>query len=173
MRQTCLPVASNYSRGMNAVTWITILTSITAILGVAFGIAGFVLGILNYRRDRPIIKIHLQWNMELLDDSFRQVGDCGVIRVTNTGRRPVFISHVCLLVPSGHKHNGLLFLDSVPGRKLSEGDPPAIFVIPHDVQKKCSSNLRRIRAQVEDSTGQVYISKYPKIQAARQQIEPK
>ena len=155
---------------MNSVTWITVLTSVTAILGVAFGIAGFVLGILNYLRDRPRIKVRLQWNMTLVGDSFpKDDRKCGLVTVSNTGRRPIYISHVCLLVPNdqGHKYRGVVLMDSIPGRKLAEGDPPALFVIPHDVQKEYSNKLNRIRAQVEDLE-QVYISKYPKIREACQ-----
>lgn len=160
---------------MNSVTWITILTSAAAFLGVAFGIAGFILGVLNYVRDQPRIKVRLQWNMTLVGDSFlKDNRECGLVTVTNTGRRPVYISHVCLLVPKnhGHKYRGVVLMDSIPGRKLAEGDPPALFVVPHDVQKECSDKLNRIRARVEDSE-RVYISKYPKSQETCRWFETK
>lgn len=154
---------------MKTVTWITILTSLTAILGVIFGIAGFVLGVLNYLRDRPKVKITLQWGMEMMGGSIPQGGEgCGVISVTNMGRRPVYVSHVCLRLPKVYKNNLLILVDSVPGRKLVEGDPPAIFIVRNDVQIKYAVDLGRIRAQVSDSTGKIYVSRYPRIPKGRQ-----
>lgn len=145
------------------------LTDITAILGVVFGTGGLVLGVLNHLRDRPRIKVHLQWNMEIRDDSPGQAeGECGLITVTNAGRRPAWISHACLILPKSHKNHLLLLRDSIRGRKLSEGDPPAMFVVPHTTQNEYSKDLKRIRAQVSDSTGQAYLSKYPKMQQACQ-----
>jgi hypothetical protein len=150
---------------MNAITWMNILTGVTAILGVVFGIAGFVLGVLNYLRDRPKIKINLQWKMQIVGPGLSQnEPECGLITVTNTGRRPIYTSHVCLILPKTYKSQVALLLDSVSGQKLSEGDQPARFIIQHDIQNKYTKDLKRIRAQVSDSTGQVYTSKYPTIQ---------
>jgi hypothetical protein len=150
------------------------LTYITAIVGVVLGSGSLVLGIFNYLRDRPKIRIHLQWNMEIIGGSPPQdEREIGMISVTNTGRRPIYISHVCLILPKNYKARLLVLMDSVPGRKLSEGDPPASFVIRHDIQSKYVNDLKRIRAQVSDSTGQVYTSKYPKIQETCRQVETK
>jgi hypothetical protein len=150
---------------MNAITWMNILTGVVAILGVVFGIAGFVLGVLNYLRDRPKIKINLQWNLQTFGPGLSQnEPECGLITVTNTGRRPIYISHVCLILPKTYKSRVALLLDSVSGQKLSEGDQPARFIIRNDIQNKYTKDLKRIRAQVSDSTGQVYTSKYPTIQ---------
>jgi hypothetical protein len=65
--------------------------SVTAsILGMVFGTAGLVLGVLNYLRDRAKVKVTLRWKMQNV-----QTGETrGLIRVTNVGRRPVFISLV-------------------------------------------------------------------------------
>lgn len=90
--------------------------------------------------------------------------DCGTVSVTNTGRRVIYISHVCLILPRGYKNRVLLLLDTVSGHKLAEGDPPSIFIVKNEIQKKYAKDLSRIRAQVSDSTGKVYKSKYPKIQ---------
>jgi hypothetical protein len=60
-------------------TWTNIATIITAIFGVALGSASLVLGIVNYLRDKPKIKILLQWYMEIRDDSLQRVG--GMVEV--------------------------------------------------------------------------------------------
>src|SRR5437867_336059 len=104
------------------------LTDITATLGAVFGTSGLVLGILNYLRDRPKVKVLLQWNMLVLPSD----RECALVTVTNVGRRPVFISHVCLVMPKHYGGNVLLLRDSIEGRKLSEGDPPANFMFPYD-----------------------------------------
>jgi hypothetical protein len=141
------------------------LTYITAIIGVILGSGSLVLGISNYLRDRPKIRIHLQWNMQMVGASFSaNEPKVGLITVTNTGRRPVYISHVCLILPKNYKNRLLLLADSVPGRKLTEGDPPASFIVRHDIQNEYAKDLKRIRARVSDSTGQIYFSKYPKIE---------
>ena len=107
------------------------LTDVTAILGATFGTGGLVLGILNYLRDRPVVKVLLQWNMEMIGGDVREgESECGVVTVTNAGRRPVYISHVCLILPKHHQNRLLLVMNSVPGRRLSEGDPPVQFIIP-------------------------------------------
>ena len=150
------------------------LTYITAIIGVILGSGSLALGIFNYLRDRPNIRIHLQWNMEMVGGSIPQgEHECGMISVTNMGRRPVYVSHVCLVLPKSYKNRLMLLMDSVPGRTLSESDPPAIFIIRDDVQRKYAKDLKRICAQVSDSTGRVYKSKYPKIQKACRQTETK
>lgn len=150
------------------------LTYITAVVGVILGSGSLALGIFNYLRDRPKVRIHLQWNMQVIGGSEPQDDrEFGMISVTNTGRRPVYISHVCLVLPKNYKNRVLVLMDSVPGRKLSEGDPPASFIVRHDIQSKYVKDLKRIRAQVSDSTGQVYMSKYPKIQQTCAQVETK
>lgn len=150
------------------------LTYITAIIGVILGSGSLALGIFNYLRDRPKIRIHLQWNMQMVGASFSQnEPECGLITVTNTGRRPVYISHVCLILPKTYKNRLLLLADSVPGRKLSEGDEPTSFIVRHDIQSEYAKDLKRIQARVSDSAGQIYISQYPKILKTCRKVETK
>jgi hypothetical protein len=40
------------------------LTAATSIVGMVMGTAGFTLGVLNYLRDRPDIKVSLSWDMK-------------------------------------------------------------------------------------------------------------
>jgi hypothetical protein len=65
-------------------------------------------------------------------------------------------------LPKAYEDRLLIVKKSIEGQKLSEGDPPARFIVPNDVQNKYSKDLKKIRVQVEDSTGQTYFSKYPK-----------
>ena len=68
----------------------SILTDLTAFAGLLFGLSGFVLSILNYRRDRPRVVVSLQWDMEVLPAAGPSAdGLTGLLRVTNAGRRPV------------------------------------------------------------------------------------
>jgi len=137
------------------------LTDITATLGVVFGTSGLILGILNYLRDRPKVVVSLVWNMQIVAKaSDPEAGrDCGVVTITNIGRRSVFISHVCLTFGKHHADTILLLLDSVQGRKLSEGDPPATFMITYEGMEKYSKGWKKTRARVSDSTGKIYWSK--------------
>jgi hypothetical protein len=147
----------------------SLLTTITAIVGVALGSASLVLGIINHLRDCPKIKILLQWNMEMWDNSLQRIeGECGIITVTNKGRRPAYISHVCLILPKTYKNRLLVVKKSIEGQKLSEGDPPAKFIVSLEIQNKYSKDLAKIRARVSDSTGQNYFSKFPKMQQSCQ-----
>ena len=139
-----------------------ILTSITAIVGAVLGGASLTLGILNYLRDRSRVKVRPQWNMVVSDRSLAEdERECGLITVTNVGRRPVYVSHACLILPRAYENRLLLLVDSIQGRRLSEGEPPQNFIVRHDIQERYSKDLKRIRVQVSDSTGQVYLSKRP------------
>src|SRR3989442_1248373 len=139
------------------------LTDITATLGAVFGTGGIVLGILNYLRDHPKVEVLLQWNMVTIPCE----RECGIVTVTNTGRRPVYISHVCLRMSKHLEHNILLLADSIEGQKLSEGDPPKTFIVPYDGLDKYSKDWKAIRAQVSDSTGRVYVSKRRKMKTPK------
>ncbi len=106
------------------------------------------------------------------DSSLQRIeGECGIITVTNAGRRPSYISHVCLILPKTYKNRLLVVKKSIEGQKLSEGDPPARFIVPLETQNKYSKDLGKIRAQVSDSTGQTYLSKFPKMQQTCQPSE--
>ena len=122
---------------------------------MVLGTAGFSLSIMNYLRDRPRIKVTLQWNM-----TNSKTGEViGLVRVTNTGRRPIFISAVAIETT---EQNTLLLLDeSMQGTKLSEGDKPAAYFATHNGMEKYAAHWRKMRAYVEVSTGEKYWSDYP------------
>jgi hypothetical protein len=79
----------------------------------------------------------------------------GVVRVTNVGRRPIFISHANLRYPNTTVR--YLILESAKGVKLSEGDPPKSYFL--DVKEgfpsleQYAAEWWKVRACVEDHTG--------------------
>lgn len=123
-----------------------------SILGMVLGTAGFTISVLNYLRDRPRIKVTLQWNMA--DPNTGETR--GLVRVTNTGRRAVYISIAALEMPDDMD---FILNDSVVGTKLGEGDKPAGYLFNDDEMAKYSNKWRKIRAFVVDSTGKRYTSK--------------
>jgi hypothetical protein len=133
------------------------LTVASAILGMVLGTAGFIMGVLNYLRDRAKVKLTLKWKMQSLETGEQR----GLVRITNTGRRPVFISIVALELPKGHDHTHLILMKSLDGTKLGEGDKPMGVFVPYEDLAQYSKVLREMRAYAEDSTGKRYHSKYP------------
>jgi len=83
----------------------------------------------------------------------------GIVRVTNVGRRPIYISVASLKLPKGFKYDHLILKESMPGTKLSEGDAPATFSVNYDGLEKYAKHWRKVRGYVEDSAGKKYLSK--------------
>lgn len=130
---------------------------LAAILGMILGTAGFTVSLMTYLRDRPKIRLKLQWDM--MDTSTKKL--MGLVRVTNIGRRPIFVSVVALELPKGHSHSHLILNSSMPGTKLSEGDKPMAHLINYEELAEYSNEWRVIRAYAEDSTGRRYFSERP------------
>lgn len=135
------------------------LNDLGTLVAVVVGTAGLVLGVLNFLRDRPKVVVELQWDttaMNLPDydpDKF-----WGVIRVTNTGRRPIFISHVAIKLPKKYEDTHLLIMEGLQGTTLEEGAPPLVFPVDQDGLEKYAKGWKKLRAQVSDSTGKVWFS---------------
>ncbi len=90
----------------------TQLNDIATTIGLVTGISGFTLAILNYCRDNPKVRVELQWGMkELGVDEY-----IGVIRVSNIGRRPIFVSHIALRLPKGFGETSLILKEGIAGR---------------------------------------------------------
>ncbi len=118
------PTAASRSRVIASVMPLPIhieitLSDLAAIGGLIFGVAGLVLSISNYLRDRPRISVDLRWDMTMRD-ALGAEEDVGVVTVSNIGRRPVYISHAALRLPKSAKRSHLLIMDSVKGEKLAE-----------------------------------------------------
>ncbi len=135
-----------------------IVSLVTAIIGALLGTAGFIISILAFLRDRPCVKVTLQWDLESID---RRGVRIGLVNVTNIGRRAIYIGAVALQLPKSYKYNGLLLWDSVGGKRLGEGDPPEKVMINYNDLPKYKADWNRIRAFAEDSAGKKYYSDYP------------
>ncbi len=132
------------------------LTTTGSVLGMVLGSAGLAISLLNYLRDRPRVKVTLTWNM--VDSRTREVR--GLVRVTNTGRRAVFIAIAAIEVPNSPTI--YVLNDSLAGSKLAEGDKPAGYFISHEGMAVHAAYWRKLRAFVEVSTGEKYYSDYPR-----------
>lgn len=131
-----------------------VLSNSAALLGMAFGTAGFVMGLMGYLRDSPRVKVFLKWDM--VDPATSQ--KIGIVRITNVGRRPIYISAVALEPPKGVATH-LVLEESLQGTKLSEGDAPLTFVVSYEKLPQFSKKWHKIRAYAEDSAGCKYFSR--------------
>jgi len=136
------------------------LQEIVVLLGIIFGVSGCVLGIANFLRDRPRVKITQQWDMRVTPNRVYDPNKTwGVISVTNAGRRPVYVSHVSLMLPRGSEAKYLTLLEAAAGTRLAEGDAPQIYPVNQKQLTKYARDWRIIVAQVWDSTGKTWKSK--------------
>jgi hypothetical protein len=139
-----------------------------ALTGMVTGVSAITLSIANYLRDRPCVKLTLQWDqyavqlfqgepmLHPFDDPKKL---WGLVTVTNTGRRPIYVSHVCLRLPGGKPRPSLVLRDGLRGQQLGEGDPPLGYPIEQADLVKHAKYWRKIRAEVIDSTGKRWRSK--------------
>ena len=136
------------------------LSDTASLLAIILGTTGTVLGILNYNRDKAKIKVTLQWDMKILNNpKYDEYKSWGIITATNTGRRPIYISHASIKLPRGFDEGYLLVAEAISGKKLSEGDPPETFILTQEGMEKYSHVWKKLRAIVIDSTGKEYYSK--------------
>jgi hypothetical protein len=131
------------------------LSDVTAMAGLIFGLSAFVLSIVNYFHDRPMVVVDLIWDMTTKETG-QQVG---LIRISNVGRRPVYVSHAALRLPREAKRSLILINAAVQGEKLCEGDRPLTYIVPQETLKQYAPFWDTIRASVSDSTGKVWYSK--------------
>ena len=137
-----------------------LLSETVSVIGLVFGVSGFVLGVLNYLRDRYKITVHLCWDMAMSSNyEYDKEKLCGLITVTNIGRRPSYVSHAAPLLPKEYEHSHLLIYDSTFGKTLPEGASPVSFIVNQDDVKQYAKDWQKIVAQVSDSTGKVWYSK--------------
>jgi len=138
----------------------SLLNDVATGLGVVFGFSGFVLGMLSFYRDRAAVCVELQWDMDVTGNpDYDENKKWGLVRVSNIGRRPIYISHAALKVPEGHDHTHLVLMEGIAGKKLGEGDPSEAYVVDQEGLEKYKNKWRDVRAQVNDTTGKAWRSK--------------
>ena len=140
------------------------LTTITAIIGVLFGLSSLVISLLNYRRDRPKLIISLRWDAITVRDREGREATYGQIHLTNAGRRPIYIQAAGIEYdpPGASWYRRTERQGKVKGRKLAEGDPPVSLVVEagpgFEMLKDHGHHWREFRAFAEDSNGKRYFS---------------
>ncbi len=129
-------------------------------VGTIFGVLGFGISIANFMRDTPKVKVVLDWDS--LDSNNAE--SIGVIRVTNVGRRSIFITQI-FMIDSGRiedLRNEAVKNSPIPepdeGTRLEEGDAPIVRYVSHYTQKEYKGDWRQVRAFAKDSTGKTYKS---------------
>ncbi|MCF8083173.1 MAG: hypothetical protein K9M96_08765 [Deltaproteobacteria bacterium] len=136
------------------------LNDTATLLGIVFGLSGFVLGIVNHLRDRAKVTVSVNWDMSMTPNpTYDPSKSWAVINVANVGRRPIYLSHASLRIPKGYGTSHLLLADSVAGKKLAEGDPPLTFPVDQTGLEKYAKDWQKIRAEIIDSTGRKWRSK--------------
>jgi hypothetical protein len=133
---------------------------VTGIAGSVLGAVAWTVSIMTYRRDKPKLIVKLQWDMT----EVRTQGKFGIVRVSNVGRRPVFLAIVALEIDkkTKHRYSNLILNDSVPGVPLAEGGNPTGFMVNYDNMSEYKNIWNKIRAVAEDTGDKKYYSKYPK-----------
>ena len=135
------------------------LNDIATLFGLAAGAAGLVLGILNYLRERAKVVVDLQWDMKTMNlPQYDPNKDWGVIRITNTGRRSTYVSHVAIKLPGHCEDSHLLVMEGLQGQKLEEGAPPLVFPVSQEGLNEYAKHWKKLRAQVSDLSGKVWFS---------------
>lgn len=131
---------------------------ITGLIGTITGPAALILAILTYLRDKPNVQVFLQWDYKVIGvvASNNTNEFYGVLKITNIGRRPVFVTHAYLTIPK--KELSLFLTDTINGVKLLEGDKPALYQITQEGLKEYAPFWKKMRAIVIDSTGKKYYS---------------
>ena len=141
------------------------VTDVVAVLALVSGVVGTVLGILNFMRDRANVEVSLQWDMDVTPGSgYDHTKKWGVVSVTNTGRRPIFVSHAALRIPKGYGHTHLVISAAITGKTLTEGSPTERYVVTQEGLEPYAKDWRKIIAQVNDSSGRAWKSKQPSVE---------
>ena len=135
------------------------LNDFATIVGLLVGGAGFVLGVINYIRDKAKVIVELSWDLSVTEGTQYDSSKLwGLVYVTNVGRRPIYISHAALRLPDGYDHSHLVLMEGIQGVKLTEGDPSKTFMVDQSGMEQYSKDWKKIIAQVSDSSGKVWTS---------------
>jgi hypothetical protein len=132
-----------------------------SIIGMVTGLSALIISWLNYAKDNSKINIELKRREIKPTDGSTIPESAWVIKVSNDGRRPAYITHIGLEL--SERQDGvkrcLLVADSSKGRKITEADPPMIFILPKHILGRLSSIVTDdSRAIAFDSRGRKYVS---------------
>jgi hypothetical protein len=169
----------------------TIITTVTAIIGAVLGTTGFILSLLNFRRDNPQVEPAFKG---ALTGGSNHPGEWVHLWIANIGRRPVHILNVGFKMPwfprVYHELNGKkqrithlilngdrLIPATVPLRQpvdhmvfggkgaetwpLREGDRPLQFVLPQRAFAPYRAAWNGMKAFACDSGGKMHIGQGP------------
>ena len=133
------------------------------LIGILTGTVALVLGVLNYRRDAPKVRVRILWDMiPGSGEPYDPTKKYAVIEVGNTGRRPICVSHAHFTLPSRLTKKRLVLREGLPGKRLAEGDPPESYMFDQELigtEPEYLQHWSKIRAVVIDSAGKHYYSK--------------
>jgi hypothetical protein len=132
-----------------------------ALIGAVTGPVGLTIALMVYFRDRARVTVLLSWDMKQTESS----DDIAVVRISNIGRRPIYLSHAHIRLPKGADANvsHLVFPDNIQGVTLLEGSAPHLLVLnQRQLQmEKYAKIWWRLRATVIDAAGKHYHSDWP------------
>jgi hypothetical protein len=135
--------------------WITLSL---AILGTITGVVGTALGIWSFKRDTPSVVVSVLWDAKKHPPSDSDES-WGVLRIENTGRRSVFVSHAHIRV--GKSEKVYVIPETISGYKISEGDKPIIIPLSQQGLELFSNDWETVCIVVEGTGGKKYTSNFP------------
>ena len=142
---------------MESQTLLQAITATVAIIGAVTGTVALTLGVANFLRDRPDIRVALRAGRRVINaPEYDRDKPYVIVTVSNAGRRPVYLNNVALWVPGEPwtvLHDGLRNPDTFP-----EGGPPRDYLAEQDLIIGMIDRWAGIRAVVEDATGKQYVS---------------
>lgn len=132
-----------------------------ALVGAVTGPIGLTIALMVYFRDRARVAVSLSWDMNQTGNP----DDIAIVRISNIGRRPIYLSHAHIRLPRGADANvsNLVFPDNIRGVTLAEGSAPHLVVLNQRQleMEKYAKIWWRLRATVIDAAGKHYHSEWP------------
>ena len=118
-----------------------------------------ILGILEYRRNRPIIRVTVRGGYRIPPEVSKYVsGGKIVITAINKGRRPVTLTKAGFILPKKYKDSYFIAADSLKIVKLEEGESKD-YIVDEDTVKAMYGLLPgKYIAFVIDATGNCHWS---------------
>ena len=132
------------------------LTEWAALVGAITGPLGLMVGVLVYFRDRARVVVDVTWGMKAFGPGpYDPNKEYGCVTVVNIGRRPIFLSHVHLLLPekAAGEFNHFVLSEGIQGRTFAEGDEPAKYWIDQSLLAEYSPLWHKMRAAAIGSAG--------------------